>query len=189
MKGSSLDSAELSIRGATAIDLPSIRDIYNHAVTETVMTFDIEPKTPEEMQCWFDEHDARHPVIVGIAGPEVIGWAALSHFSKRPGYRLTVEISTYIHPNHQNRGYGSILFSHMLKQARDLDHHVVLAFCTDGNTAVTRIFVAHKFTKLGVLPEVAFKRERFWGLEIWHLLLDNPGSLPDRHHRIARSAT
>ena len=54
----------IELRPAAIDDLPVIRKIYNHAILNTVATFDIEMKSDEEMLLWFEKHGERYPVVV-----------------------------------------------------------------------------------------------------------------------------
>jgi len=47
---------KLQIRPATRADVPRLTEIYNHYVTTTPITFDLEPFTVEQRVVWFDEH-------------------------------------------------------------------------------------------------------------------------------------
>ena len=54
----------VKIRSATLKDLKVITEIYNHAILNSVSTFDIEPKTFQEQMKWFNEHGSKNPIIV-----------------------------------------------------------------------------------------------------------------------------
>ncbi len=73
----------ISVRAATAADVPAITEIYNEAILTTVATFDTEPKSVESQEAWFKAHDERHPILVAEIGGKVIGWASLSAWSDR----------------------------------------------------------------------------------------------------------
>ena len=73
----------LKTRKATITDIPAITEIYNEAILTTNATFDNEPKTPEEQEVWFKEHDEKHPILVAEQDRVVIAWASLSEWSSR----------------------------------------------------------------------------------------------------------
>ena len=76
----------LTIRQATLADLGQITEIYNDAIQKTTATFDTEPKTQEEQEQWFAQHDARHPVLVVDEDGLIVAWASLSQWSGRCAY-------------------------------------------------------------------------------------------------------
>ncbi len=73
----------ISVRAATAADVPAITEIYNEAILTTVATFDTEPKSLASQEAWFKAHDERHPILVAEIDGKVIGWASLSVWSDR----------------------------------------------------------------------------------------------------------
>ena len=54
------------VRSAALSDLPALTAIYNHYVTHTTITFDLQPFEPEERRAWFDDHSSsgRHRLLV-----------------------------------------------------------------------------------------------------------------------------
>ena len=73
----------VKIRKATTADIPAITEIYNEAVLTTTATFDTQPKSLEEQNAWFEEHDQKHPVLVAEQDHLVTAWASLSEWSSR----------------------------------------------------------------------------------------------------------
>ena len=54
----------LTIIEAKREDLIAITEIYNQAVFKTVATFDTQAKSMKEQRAWFDEHNAKYPILV-----------------------------------------------------------------------------------------------------------------------------
>ena len=48
---------KVQIRPAGRDDLQQILDIYNEAVLNTTASYDYEPRTIEQRQTWFEEHE------------------------------------------------------------------------------------------------------------------------------------
>ena len=62
-----------NIRLATIDDLDAINDIYNYEVLNGIATFDVQERTYEEAEAWFNEHDEQeHPIFVYELDDEVI---------------------------------------------------------------------------------------------------------------------
>src|SRR4030042_15524 len=81
--------SEYALREAGDADQQAILDIYNDAVLHSTATFDLEPRTWEGQQRWFQEHRPPFAVFVAAAGDAIAGWGSLSRFRPRPGYRFT----------------------------------------------------------------------------------------------------
>src|ERR1700759_4970940 len=55
----------------------------------------------------------RLPHLVATIGGEVVGYAYVVQFRKRPAYRFAVKHSIYIHHDHQGCGIGRILLGEL----------------------------------------------------------------------------
>ena len=86
----------MTIRKALQKDLPAMLEIYNYEVLNSTATMDIHPKTLEERQVWFDEHNTEnHPLIVAEIDGKVVGYASLSRYREKEAYRRTVARSCF----------------------------------------------------------------------------------------------
>src|SRR3954463_10017133 len=117
-----MSSPAVTIRAAARADCAVMRDIYNHYVANDTCTWALEPDTLENRQRCLDAHDADHPVFVAEADGRVIGWACLSAYNPRGGYRRTVESSIYLDHTWRRRGVGGALLAHLVAAARDRGH-------------------------------------------------------------------
>jgi phosphinothricin acetyltransferase len=152
---------EFRIRTATEADLPAIRDIFNHYVVHSTCVWVAEPETPEARRAWFAAHGEAHPVTVAEEGSEVVGWASLSAYNTRFGWRHTVEDSVYLRPDRLGKGIGSLLLADLIGRASRLGHHVILAaICADQAQSV-RLHERHGFVECGRLRETGFKFGRW----------------------------
>src|SRR5437762_11637722 len=93
-----MDTPAITIRSAARQDLQTILEIYNDAVLNTTASADYEPQSLDQRAKWFDSRQRLGlPIFVAeSADRKVAGWAALSPYHTRPGYRFTVENSVYI---------------------------------------------------------------------------------------------
>jgi L-amino acid N-acyltransferase YncA len=60
----------------------------------------------------------RLPHLVATSGGEVVGYAYVVLFRKRPAYRFTVKHSIYVHHEHQGRGVGRLLLQELITPAQ-----------------------------------------------------------------------
>ncbi len=149
------------IRRATLADLPSVVRIYNQSIPAGNATCDIEPETLEDRIPWYHTHDAHYPLWVGEAEGRVVGWAALSPYSERAGYRLTVENSLYVAEEERRQGWGRRLLDHTVAQAERLGYHAIIARIFAHNPASLAVHRACGFEEMGMLREIATMDDQF----------------------------
>jgi phosphinothricin acetyltransferase len=163
----------LTIRDAAPADLDAINAIYNHYVATSTCTYDRDPRSDEDAARWLAAHDDAHPATVAIdpAAGDVIGWAALSPFRPRWGYRFTVEDSVYVRADRHGRGVGGALLADLVARARALGHHAILAIVSAEQDASVRLHARAGFTSVGTLSQVGHKFGRWLDLSVLQLLL------------------
>ena len=164
-------ASRLVIRPADELHLAAITDIYNEAVLNTTATFDSSPKDLKERRAWMLGHRPEHPILVGLIGGEVAGWASLSPHSDRSCYHRTVEDSIYVRNDLRGRGIGIALLGRLLLEAKRLGHHAVIARIDAGNAASLRIHQKLGFVEVGRLGEVGFKFGRWLDVILMELVL------------------
>jgi L-amino acid N-acyltransferase YncA len=144
------------IRPAIASDLPAIIAIYNASIPSRTATADTEPITVASRQEWFAKHNASRPLWVLEVDQEIAAWIGLTSFyGGRPAYDATAEVSIYISPNHQRRGYGALLVQRMIEHCPSLGITTLLAMYFDHNVASQRLFTSLGFEPMGHLAEIA----------------------------------
>jgi phosphinothricin acetyltransferase len=163
---------EVIIRHATEHDLIAINGIYNEAVVNTIASFDIEEKSIEFRQNWYNNRmKDRHVVIVCEVDKEIRGWASLNQWSDRAAYNGTVENSVYIYSKYHGRGYGSMLMKRLVEMAREIGFHTILSRIADGNQISIKLHEKYGFNIVGVTKEVGFKFDRYIDVVMMQLLL------------------
>lgn len=116
------------MRQATQSDLPQVRQIFNHYVLNTVVSFLVQPPPPDYIRSRFESSLERNlPYLVAVdssdGGETVVGYAYASAFRGfMLGYAHTVEMSIFCHPKHISRGIGSQLMVELLTQLRTTKH-------------------------------------------------------------------
>jgi L-amino acid N-acyltransferase YncA len=149
------------IRPATVDDLPAINEIYNHYVLHSTSTFQTEPEPLEGRAAWFAAHDDAHPVTVAERAGEVLGWASLSRFHPRAGYRFTVEDSVYVRHDCHRQGIGRALLADLIDRATALGYHTILALISADQEASLALHRQFGFAQVAYLREVGTKFDRW----------------------------
>jgi L-amino acid N-acyltransferase YncA len=91
------------IRAATLEDCASIARIYNQAIEERTSTFETRPRTPKDIEGWFD---GVHPVVVAEIGGIVAAYGATFTYRNRECYKGIAEFSVYVERDYRRRGVG-----------------------------------------------------------------------------------
>ena len=99
----------------------------------------------------------RLPHLVAIFGGEVVGYAYVVQFRKRPAYRFTVKHSIYIHHAHQGRGIGRILLGELIDACAASGFRHMIGYIDADNTASLALHGKFGFARVGVLPGVAYR--------------------------------
>jgi L-amino acid N-acyltransferase YncA len=163
----------MTIRPATHADLPAILEIYNEQVLNSTATYDYEPDTLEGRAGWLEEHEREgYPVLVAEdeAG-RVVGWASLSRFRAKIGYRFTVENSLYVAADRRGQGIGRALLAALIKSARERGFHAIVAGIDADSEASLRLHESFGFEKVAHFKQVGFKFGRLLDVVFMELLL------------------
>lgn len=160
----------INIREAKIEDIKDINKIYNTAVKNLNATMDIQLKPLEEQKKWFEEHKENNlSVIVAVMENKIVGWASLSNWSHKEGYKYTVENSIYVVNNYRGKGIGSNLLKHLIIEAKEKDYKNIMAQIAEGNQNSIKLHKKHGFKKVGKLKKVGYKFNRFHDISIYQL--------------------
>jgi len=145
-------------------DLGAIAEIYHHYVLTSPATFDLEPRTDEEVRGWFEGFGerGRHRLLVALEGRRVLGYASSSAMRPRAAYRPTVETSVYLDPSSTGRGVGAALLGALLSALETEDVHRACAGIALPNPASVRLHERFGFRHVGTFTEQGYKFGRYW---------------------------
>ena len=164
--------AELTVRAGRVGDVPVLAEIYNEAVVNSAATFDLAPRSFEDMARWFEEHDDEHPLVVGVLKGRVAGYATLSRFRDKAGYSRTAESSVYVHKDYRGRGVGTATLGEAVRQARRLGFHAVVAGIVTPNPASVALHTKLGYRRVGKFLEVGRKLGRWQDVEFYQIIFD-----------------
>ncbi|MEU6438847.1 N-acetyltransferase family protein [Streptomyces sp. NPDC047046] len=160
---------KVQVRAGRDGDLPQLTEIYNHYVTETPITFDTVPFTPDQRLEWFRAHPISGPHRLLIArdpgrpaGADVLGYATSGAFRAKPAYATSVEVSVYCRPGEGGRGLGTLLYTALFADLAGEDVHRAYAGIALPNRASQALHGRFGFRHLGTYAEVGRKFGRYW---------------------------
>jgi len=160
-----------TIRDARESDLGPIFGIYNDAVLHSTATWETVEVPPAEQRRWLAEHQAPYAAVVAVEGDEVLGWASLSRYRPREGYRFSVEDTVYVRDNQARRGIGRALVLELIERARTGGFRAVLAKISADNEASIALHASLGFFEAGRELQVGYKFGRWLDLVTMQLLL------------------
>ena len=161
----------VSIRAAERGDLEAINRIYNHDILHGTATWDEQPWPIEQREAWFAEHDATTPVLVAEMDGGVAGFAYLSWYRPKTGYRYTREDTIYMDEAYRGLGIGNALLGALLDRARELDLRCIIGVITSDNAASIALHRRHGFEDTGTVRQVGYKFGRWLDSVTMQLLL------------------
>ena len=144
-----------TIRQAFEADLPAIVAIYNSTVPARMATADTEPVKVDSKLNWLKAHNEKRPLWVVEDGKTIIAWLSYSNFYGRPAYKITSELSIYIHEDYRAKGLGKYLLQYAIDKAPALGIKNILGFIFGHNEPSLKLFYHFGFVEWAHLPGVA----------------------------------
>ncbi|WP_314149204.1 GNAT family N-acetyltransferase [uncultured Leifsonia sp.] len=157
---------EYSIREARLQDMPDIREIYNHYVANSTVTFDEDPMTLREWKSKYAYlHKLGMPFIVAESpSGQILGYALVSPWKQKKAYRFTVENSIYLGAASTGKGLGPVLMQELIDRSKAAGLKEMIAVIADkGAEASIKMHENFGFTEIGRMGRVGYKFERWLG--------------------------
>jgi phosphinothricin acetyltransferase len=150
------------LRLATPADAAGIHAIYAPIVRDTVISFEFDPPTVEEIARRVANTLVQWPWLVCEGDGEVIGYAYAGRHRERAAYQWSVDVSVYILERARRSGVGRALYSALLPMVTLQGFYNAYAGITLPNAASVALHEAVGFTPLGVYHAVGYK------FDAWH---------------------
>jgi len=161
----------VTVRTADTSDLPQIAAIYDEQVRTAISTFDLEPLGLDYWEARLASTAPGDHLLVALADSGVVGYAYSSSHRPRPAYARTREVSVYLAGEAREQGLGRALYEELLRRLRTDGIHQVLAVIALPNDASEALHRACGFSRVGVLPEVGWKFNRWIDTALWTITL------------------
>ena len=157
------------IRKAAEHDLSTIKDIYNYAVLNTTATYDINPRDDKYFADMLSEHTGKYLLAVYEDNGDIIGYVALSQFSRRDAYDITAELSVYVKADCQNKHIGTQLMEYALRYAQTENRFLtIVSLITSDNEHSIYLHKKFGFEFGGKIKNAGFKFNRMLGVDIYY---------------------
>lgn len=103
----------------------------------------------------------RFPHIVATRGGEVVGYAYVVQFRKRPAYRYAVKHSIYVHHDHTGQGVGGKLLRELIDVCAAAGFRQIIGYIDADNAPSLGLHDHFGFARIGTLPGVAYRSGRW----------------------------
>lgn len=144
----------MTVRDATTGDAAACAAIYAPYVTDSVISFELDPPDASEMArriaaslAWLVLEDEGRVVGYAYAGP----------FAPRAAYRWACEVSVYLEPGRRRRGGGRALYEALLPRLAARGFRIAVAGMTLPNPASEGLHRALGFQPVGTYRRIGYK--------------------------------
>ena len=162
----------MNIRKARLDDAHAICNIYNYYIENTVVTFETTSVSEIEMRQRMEEvFNGGHLFYVGEINGKIIGYYYTHRWNNRFAYSTTVEESIYLDKNATGKGYGTLLFEHLLKHINKDKTHVLIAGICIPNESSVRLHEKFGFKQVSCMKEIGKKFDQWRDVGHWQLIL------------------
>ena len=160
------------IRNVQLSDAKRIAEIYNPYIKDTIITFEEELVTEQDITKRIEYVTAKNfPYIVYEENGTVVGYAYVSNWRSRSAYDITLETSVYIDEKAQAKGLGSILYAELINKAREINVHSLIGVISLPNPVSQKLHQKFNFTLVGNFKESGLKFNKLIDVEFWQLIL------------------
>ena len=149
---------DVTIEPMTADDWPAVGRIYGEGMTSGDATFETEP--PD----WAAFDAAHRPdcrLVARVHG-EVVGWVALTPYSRRNAYRGVAWESVYVASHLRGRGIGRALLDAVIGAAETAGVWTLLAGVMIENSASLAVHERAGFRRIGVQHKIGMDATGRW---------------------------
>jgi L-amino acid N-acyltransferase YncA len=150
----------VTVRPSRDSDVGAMLSIYRRHIRRGVEESVDDSGTPEPDDLRDRRKNLRShrlPHLVATVNGEVVGYAYVVQFRKRPAYRFAVKHSIYIHHEHQGRGVGRVLLQEMIDTCAAAGFRQMIGYIDADNAASLALHEKFGFARVGLLPGVAYR--------------------------------
>lgn len=157
----------LAIRPVALDDAAAIAAIYAPYVTDTAITFELDPPGAAVFAERIARVTATHPWLVAEHDGALIGYAYADRYRGRPAYRWVAETGIYMAMEARGLGAGATLYAALLDLLTQRGFVAAVAAMTAGNPASSALHDRLGFIKTGTQAGIGFKHGAWHDIVFW----------------------
>jgi L-amino acid N-acyltransferase YncA len=155
------ESHALTVRLARPDDAPAIAAIYNQGIEERIATFEIHPRSAEQIVAILRERGNAYPTVVAERGGGMIAWAGASPYSSRTCYAGVAELSIYTDREARGSGVGRAVLLRLCRECEERGFWKLVSRVFPENVASRRLCESLGFREVGIYRRHA-KLDGLW---------------------------
>ena len=159
------------IRPATSSDATSCAEIYAPSVTDSWVSFEIDPPSEADLAQRIATYGASHGWLVAEIDGAIAGYAYASPHRTRVAYSTSADVAVYISSEFARKGIGGQLYDALFPLLKARNIHAVFAGIALPNEASVALHEAKGFTPVGIYREVGWKMDGWRDVGWWQRLL------------------
>ena len=159
------------IRQATPQDAEEIQAIYEPVVRDSVISFEIDPPSAQEIRKRMAAIQQRFPWLVCEVDGKVAGYVYASPHHERAAYQWSSNISVYIHQDYHRRGIGRALYTSLFALLKLQGFYNLYAGVTLPNEGSVGLHESMGFEPVGTYRNVGYKFGAWHDVGWWALTL------------------
>jgi L-amino acid N-acyltransferase YncA len=160
-----------AIRAATQADAARCAEIYSPFVTDSWISFELDPPGEGEMAKRIDDYGNTHGWVVLEVEKQIAGYAYGSPHRTRRAYQSSCDVAVYVDPTYARRGIGCALYTALLPLLGERGYHASYAGIALPNAGSIALHQAMGFTLVGIYKEVGWKMGGWRDVSWWQRLL------------------
>ena len=161
----------MAIRAATRSDAARCAEIYLPFVTNSWVSFEIDPPDEGEMARRIGDYGSTHGWLVCELEGQIAGYAYGSRHRLRQAYQTSCDVAIYVDPKFARQGIGKGLYLALLPLLKQRQYHAAFAGIGLPNVESIALHEAMGFTPVGIYREVGWKMGGWRDVGWWQRLL------------------
>jgi L-amino acid N-acyltransferase YncA len=152
-----MQATNSSVRSASPQDAAGCVAIYRPYVENTVISWEIEVPSEDEMVSRIASAQKAHEWLVLERGDQVIGFAYAHKLNHLDSFKWSAETGIYVNAGHQRAGGGRKLYAELLRRLTERGYRRAFAGITQPNTASNDFHRSFGFEDAGLYRRVQWK--------------------------------
>jgi L-amino acid N-acyltransferase YncA len=161
-KNAGMQTSTSLVRAASRQDADACVAIYRPYVLGTVISWELEVPSVDEMAARIAAAREAHEWLVLERDEEIIGFAYGHAFNRLPAFKWSTETGIYVSVDHHHAGCGRQLYTRLLDRLRERGYRRAFAGITQPNEASTSFHRSFGFERIGLYRRVEWKHDS------WH---------------------
>ena len=160
------------IRPVTEHDIEDICEIYNYYVENTVISFEENRVSINEMEQRVFNQSIDYPWLVYELDGKVVAFTYACKWKARSAYRFTLESTIYLSSECQGKGIGTKLYQKLFDELATKSIRSVIAVIAEPNPSSVALHEKMGFEKVAHFKEVGYKHKQWIDVGYWQKMFD-----------------